>query len=100
MKFPMGSSINDAPMFQSELGFFVPKSAVETAMADPTMRAAIDRAAAEAKRQSGINAAASLVAGQAAPSPYYPSPSTGLPGWLLPVGLGVGALALYMVLKK
>ncbi len=98
MKFPMGCSIAES----TTLGFFVPQTSINVAMADPTIRKDIDAAAAAAAKQKNLQAAASLIAGQSAAAPYasYGGASSGLPSWLIPVGLGVGALALFMALRK
>lgn len=49
------------------------------------------------KKKLAIGAAASLFKPSA---PAYIPPPSGMPSWVLPVGIGAAALALFMVLKK
>jgi NAD/NADP transhydrogenase alpha subunit len=74
--------------YHQSLGFALPKSV------PPEYVAAAEKIAAENKRKADIAAAAGLIPGRSAPVMSTPS---GLPGWVLPVGIGAGALVLFML---
>lgn len=51
------------------------------------------------KKKLAIGAAAALIAPRGGAPAYAPPPS-GMPSWLLPVGLGAGVLVLFLVMRK
>lgn len=88
--FPMGASIAD--------GGLLAGGSAKIPVFDPKAASALSAAA---KRQADISKAASLIAGsQPVYGGQYYAPESGLPSWLLPVGLGIGAVALVLLLKK
>lgn len=82
----------------NSLGFAIPTSVVATVKASPEAVAA----AAAAKRQADIVAAGKLAAvSLAQPTGPVGYPASGLPGWLVPVGiLAAVGLGAFFFLRK